>query len=67
MSACAVTPETYAVWGSLETDDEGLHEREAAEIVRGEEELALLLPGTKSLRISPPRKQTAVVFLRFGS
>ena len=47
MSACAVTPETYAAWPYLETDGEELHEREEAEMVRGEEELALLLAGTK--------------------
>jgi hypothetical protein len=47
MSACAVTPETYAAWCYLETDEEELHEREDAEMVRGEEELALLLAGTK--------------------
>ena len=47
MSACAVTPETYAAWRYLETDDEELHEREEAEMVRGEEELGLLLTGTK--------------------
>lgn len=47
MSACDVTPETYAAWCYLETDDEELHEREEAEMVRGEEELGLLLAGTK--------------------
>src|SRR5882757_6465552 len=47
MSACAVTPETYAAWHYLETDDEELHEREEAEMVKGEEELGLLLTGTK--------------------
>jgi hypothetical protein len=47
MSACAVTPETYAAWRYLETDDEELPEREEAEMVRGEEELGLLLAGTK--------------------
>jgi hypothetical protein len=47
MSACAVTPETYDAWRYLETDDEELHEREEAEMVKGEEELGLLLTGTK--------------------
>ena len=56
MSACAVTPETYAAWSYLEIDDEELHEREEA---RGEEELGLLLAGTKVFRIISPRKSTA--------
>jgi hypothetical protein len=47
MSTCAITPETYAAWHYLETDDEELHEREEAEMVKGEEELGLLLAGTK--------------------
>ncbi len=47
MSAYAVNPETHAVWQYLETDDEELYEREEAEMVRGEEELGLLLAGTK--------------------
>src|SRR5712691_10762442 len=47
MSACAVTPETYAALRYLETDDEELHERDEAEMVRGEEELGLLLAGTR--------------------
>jgi hypothetical protein len=46
MSACAITPETYAAWSYLEADDEELHEREETEMVRGEEELGLLLKGT---------------------
>lgn len=46
MSACAVTPETYAAWRYLETGDEELHERDEAEMARGEEELGLLLTGT---------------------
>lgn len=53
MSTCAVTPETYAAWHYLETDDEQLYEREEAEIARGEGELGLLLKGTKVLRILP--------------
>lgn len=48
MSTCAVTPETYAAWRYLETDDEELHDREEVEMVRGEEELGLLLTGTKA-------------------
>lgn len=48
MSAYAVTPETYAAWRYLETDDEDLYEREQAEMLRGEEELGLLLAGTSS-------------------
>ena len=47
MSTCAVTPETYDAWRYMETDDEELHEREEAEMARGEEELGLLLAGTK--------------------
>ncbi|KAF8487708.1 hypothetical protein F5888DRAFT_1710504 [Russula emetica] len=50
MSSCAVLPETYAAWSYLETDDDELHEREEAEMVRGEEELGLLL---KDLEASP--------------
>ena len=48
MSTYAVTPETYAAWRYLETEDEDLCEREQAEIMRGEEELGLLLAGTSS-------------------
>ncbi len=47
MSAYAATPETYAAWRYLETDDEELYEREEAEMVKGEEELGLLLAGMK--------------------
>jgi len=50
MSAYAVTPETYAAWHYLETDNEELYEREEAEMVRGKEELGLLL---KDLERSP--------------
>ncbi|KAF8464792.1 hypothetical protein DFH94DRAFT_848780 [Russula ochroleuca] len=43
MSAYAVTPEIYAAWQYLETDEEDLYEREQAEMLREEEELGLLL------------------------
>lgn len=43
MSACSVTPEASAARRYLETDNEELQEREEAEMVRGEEELGLLL------------------------
>ena len=46
MSAYAITPEIYAAWRYLETDDDDLYEREQAEILR-EEELGLLLAGTR--------------------
>ncbi|KAH9981776.1 hypothetical protein BJV77DRAFT_967145 [Russula vinacea] len=45
MSAYAVTPEIYAAWRYLETDDDDLYEREQAEMLREEEELGLLLAG----------------------
>jgi hypothetical protein len=49
MSTCAFTPEADATWRYLETNDdsEQLNERQEAEMARGEEELALLLAGTK--------------------
>ena len=47
MSAYAVTPEIYAAWRYLETDDDDLYEREQVEMVREEEELGLLLAGTR--------------------
>ena len=46
MSAYAVTPEIYAAWRYLETDDDDLYEQEQAEMLREEEELGLLLAGT---------------------
>jgi hypothetical protein len=62
MSACAVTPETYDAWRYLETDDEELHEREDAEMARGEEELALLLAGT-NVFVSHPHEVDGSCFL----
>ena len=56
MSACVVTPETYAAWRYLETDDEELYEREEAEVARGEGELGLLLKGTKKVLPSLSRQ-----------
>ena len=47
MSAYAITPEIYAAWRYLETDDDDLYEREQAEILKEEEELGLLLAGTR--------------------
>jgi hypothetical protein len=50
MSVYAATPETYAAWRYLELNDAlRPFDQEHAEIVRGDEELDLLLAGTKSL------------------
>lgn len=47
MSAYAATPESYAAWRYLELDDElRPSDQEHAEIMRGGEELDLLLAGT---------------------
>jgi hypothetical protein len=47
MSVYAVTPEIYAAWRYLETDDDDLYEREQVEMLREEEELGFLLAGTR--------------------
>ena len=56
MSAYAITPETYAAWHYMENDDEESYEREEAEMARGEEELGLLLTGTKTVCIEVERQ-----------
>ena len=60
MSPCAITSETYrdASWVYSEIDDdddEELHEKDEAELVRGEEELGLLLAGMNELFVSRVR------------
>jgi hypothetical protein len=48
MSEYAATPETYAAWRYLELNDElRPFEGERAEMLRGNEELVLLLAGTE--------------------
>ena len=48
MSDHAATPETYAAWRHLElTDELRPWDGEEAEMLRGKEELALLLAGTE--------------------
>jgi hypothetical protein len=48
MSEHAATPETYAAWRYLElTDELRPFDGEEAEMLRGKEELALLLAGTE--------------------
>ena len=48
MSEDAATPETYAAWRYLElTDELRPFDAEKAEMLRGKEELALLLAGTE--------------------
>jgi hypothetical protein len=50
MSDYAVTPETYAAWRFLELNDElRPYDGERVEILRGNEELDLLLAGTEYL------------------
>jgi len=62
MSAYAVTPETYAAWRYMELNDEHRpFDQEHAEIVRGDEELDLLLA---DLEKSPTVDKMAHFFKR---